>query len=313
MEFSRTTRDELARIIPERRCCQLAELAGLVYVDGVEPASPDQKWRDVVLRQAAAARVVYLLFKKLYDPHIEVKVRQQARFHKHHVYVIRLPRQPHLKEMFRDLKGVQERYAQRRWGRTCCRKAFLRGVYLGRGSVTDPAKNYHLEIATDNLQQAEIIQNCINTFSLEARVIRRKRHAAVYLKDGEQIVELLSLMGAHTALLNLESVRVVKGMRNRVNRLVNCETANMDKVVSASMQQVENIELVRSRVGLSSLPPGLIEVARVRLNHPYASLKELGQMLKPPMSKSGVNHRLRKLGKIADSLRQGSIPPDLSP
>lgn len=299
MGFSRATRDELARIMPERRCCQLAELAGLAYVDGI--MTP--QGYDVVVGEAAAARTVYLLFKQLYQPYMEIKVRHRARFSKHNAYVVRISPQPQLEKIYRSLKGVEYRYAQGRWGRSCCRRAFLRGVYLGRGSLTNPRKQYHLEIVTDSFQQAAVVQSCMETFGLSPGVVQRKRHVTLYLKDGGQISQFLNLLGGHTALLRLENVRVVKGMRNQVNRLVNCETANMDKTLEASLRQVENIRLIQAKAGLDSLSKDLREVALLRLEYPYSSLKELGQALDPPLSKSGVNHRFRKLEEIAEDLR----------
>lgn len=299
MGFSRATRDELARIMPERRCCQLAELAGLAYVDG----NMTSEGYDVVVGQAAAARTVYLLFKQLYQPYMEIKVRPQSRLSKHNLYMIRIPRQPQLETICNSLKGVQRRYALGRWGRACCRRAFLRGVYLGRGSLTNPRKTYHLEIVFDSFQQAAVVQSCMETFGLTPGVVQRKNHVTLYLKDGSQISQFLNLLGGHTALLRLESVRVVKGMRNQVNRLVNCETANMDKTLDASLRQVENIRMIEDKVGLESLSLDLQEVARLRLEYPYASLRELGEALDPPLSKSGVNHRFRKLEEIAEELR----------
>ncbi len=299
MGFSRGIRDELARIMPERRCCQLAELAGLAYVDGLIVADG----YEVVAGQAAAARKVYTLFKQLYQPYLEIKVRRRAQFNKHHIYVVRIPQQPGLVRITKSLEGVQRRYLRGRWGRACCRRAFLRGIYLGRGSATNPNKNYHLEIVTDTFQQAALVQSCMETFGISPGVVQRKRHVTVYLKDAGLIGQLLSLLGAHTALLKLESIRVLKEMRNQANRLVNCETANMDKTLDASLRQVENIRLIAETKGMDSLAPELQEIALFRLQYPYASLKELGTLLDPPLSKSGVNHRLRKIDRIADDLR----------
>ncbi|NMB46987.1 MAG: DNA-binding protein WhiA [Firmicutes bacterium] len=299
MGFSRATREELARIMPERRCCQLAELAGLAYVDGTMTA----QGYDVAVGQAAAARTVYLLFKQLFQPYMEIKVRHRARFARHNIYIVRIPHQPQLEKIYGSLVGVQHRYGEGRWGRACCRRSFLRGIYLGRGSLTNPRKHYHLEIVTDSFQQAAVVQSCMETFGLTPGVVQRKKHVALYLKDGEQISQFLNLLGGHTALLRLESVRVVKGMRNQVNRLVNCETANMDKTLEAALHQIENIRLIDATEGLESLSPDLQEVAGLRLQYPYASLKELGQYLDPPLSKSGVNHRFRKIRQIAEELR----------
>lgn len=300
MGFSRTTRDELARVMPERRCCQLAELAGLAYMDG----TLTKNGYDVVAGQAAAARKVYLLFKQLYQPEMEVKVRHRARFGRQPVYIVGIPQQRKLERITKSLAGVERRYTLERWGKACCRRAFLRGVYLARGSVTEPSKNYHLEIITNTYSQAALVQGLTETLGLSPGVVRRKNHVTLYFKDGGQIGQFLGLLGAHTAVLKLESVRIMKDMRNQANRLVNCETANMDKTLEASLRQVENIHLIQEKVGLASLPPDLQEISKLRLEYPYASLKELGELLDVSLSKSGVNHRLRKLEAIADELRE---------
>lgn len=290
----------MARIMPERRCCQLAELAGLAYIDGTLTT----QGYELIVGQAAAARMAFRLLKQLYQPYMEIRVRRRVRFSKHNVYTIRIPNQPRLHRIVGSLRGVHQRYSKERWGKPCCRKAFLRGVYICRGSLTNPRKNYHLEIVTDSFQQAAVIQSLMETFDLAPGVIQRKKHVALYFKDGQQISNLLNLLGGHTAVLNLENVRVVKGMRNQVNRLVNCETANMDKTLEAAFRQVENIKLIKDNGRFESLSQDLKEMANLRLQYPYASLKELGQLLDPPLSKSGVNHRFRKLDAIAEEIRK---------
>ena len=299
MGFSRTVKDELARIMPKRRCCQLAELAGLAYVDG----SLNHEGYEVVAGQAGAARKVYVLFKLLYQPKMEVKVRQSVGFGKQPVYTVQIPHQYKLQSIANSLAGVERRFAARRWGKACCRRAFLRGVYLGRGSCTEPSKNYHLEIVTNTFSQAALVQGCAETFGLSPGVVQRKNRVTVYFKDAEEIGQFLGHLGAHTAVLRLENVRVVKAMRNQANRLVNCETANMDKTLEASLRQLENIRLIQDKKGLKALSPELSEIALLRLEHPYATLKELGELSDGNLSKSGVNHRMRKLEKIADDLR----------
>ena len=146
----------------------------------------------------------------------------------------------------------------------------------------------------------------INSFGLNSKVIQRKNSFIIYIKEGEQIVDLLNIVGAHTSLLELENIRIMKEMRNNVNRLVNCETANLSKTVNAAVRQVESIKLIQSTIGLKRLPKNLQEVAELRLSYPDESLKELGEMLDPPVGKSGINHRLRKIEKIAEEIRSGN-------
>ena len=187
------------------------------------------------------------------------------------------------------------------------KKAYIKGSFLGSGSVSNPEKAYHLEFVTSSQEHAEDLMNLINSYGLSAKVISRKNSFIVYLKEGEQIVDILSIIGAFNSLFEFENVRIVKDMRNNVNRIVNCETANLSKTVNAAVRQVESIRLIEKELGLARLSKPLREIAEMRLDYPDESLKELGEMLNPPVGKSGVNHRLRKIEKIADELRKGGI------
>ena len=187
---------------------------------------------------------------------------------------------------------------------TCCKRAYLRGAFLGSGSVSDPEKGYHLEFVSAKEEYIMSLQKLVNHFGMDAKVVIRKNNYVAYLKEGAQIVDLLNIMGAHVALMELENIRIVKEMRNNVNRLVNCETANLNKTVSAAVRQVQDINYLEGTIGLSALPRNLEEIAHYRLQHPSASLKEMGEMLNPPVGKSGVNHRLRKLSELANQLRE---------
>ena len=171
------------------------------------------------------------------------------------------------------------------------------------GSISNPEKTYHLEFVTHSEEYAVDLSKLINSYGLNSKVIQRKNSYIIYIKEGEQIVDLLNIIGAHSCLLELENIRIMKEMRNNVNRLVNCETANLSKTVNAAVRQVESIKLIQSQIGLQRLPKNLREIAELRLNYPDESLKELGEMLDPPVGKSGVNHRLRKIEKIAEELR----------
>lgn len=185
----------------------------------------------------------------------------------------------------------------------CCRRAYLKTAFICCGSVTDPEKNYHFEFVNNDYYHALNIKELIAGFGIEAKIIERKNHYIVYLKEGEQIVDMLNLISAHKALMEYENKRIIKEVRNNVNRIVNCETANINKVVAASVKQREAIEFIKDKVGLSYLSPQLEEVAKVRLDNPGLSLKELGEMLNPPVGKSGVNHRLKKICEIAEQLK----------
>ena len=154
------------------------------------------------------------------------------------------------------------------------------------------------------MPQAEQLRDTMNSFDVDAKIVERKKHFVVYLKEGAQIVDILNVMEAHVALMNLENVRILKEMRNTVNRKVNCETANINKTVSAAVKQVEDITYLKETIGFENLPEGLVEAALARLANPDLTLKELGAALNPPVGKSGINHRLRKLSELADKVRQ---------
>ena len=188
--------------------------------------------------------------------------------------------------------------------RSCCKQAFIRGAFLAAGSLTDPEKSYHLEIVCNQIEQAQLILQLIADFSLEPKMIQRKKYYVVYLKDGSMIVDLLNVMGAHVSLMDMENVRILKDMRNSVNRRVNCETANLNKVVNAAVKQMEDIAYIERVKGFNYLPEHLREIAELRMEEPDTSLVELGKKLKSPIGKSGVNHRLKKISEIANELRR---------
>lgn len=203
-------------------------------------------------------------------------------------------------EVFEELSIVKNVIVQQ----YCCKRAFIRGAFLASGSISDPEKSYHFEIVCAVRAKAEQLQKIINSFGIDAKVILRKKSYVVYVKEGAQIADLLNIIEAHVALMKFENVRILKDMRNTVNRKVNCETANINKTVSAAVKQVEDIVYIRDTIGLENLSDALRDVALTRLEYPEATLKELGDLLTIPVGKSGVNHRLRKLGEIADKLRE---------
>ena len=190
--------------------------------------------------------------------------------------------------------------------RDCCRRAYVRGMLLSRGSMTDPETGYHLEVALDTVQQADDLRKVLARYGVRAGVMLRKGKPVVYIKDADDIAEVLRLSGGHGALLALEDFRVLKEMRNQINRLVNAEAANVEKTVAAAMRQLDDIRFIDERLGLGKLPPSLAQVARLRLEHPDVSLADLGQLAEPPLTKSAVNHRLRRLAALADQLRRNS-------
>lgn len=185
----------------------------------------------------------------------------------------------------------------------CCKKAFLKGLFLARGSINDPNKSYQLEIVVSSEERKLQLIGILEKFGLEPKSYQRRSHYIVYVKDAESISEILGLLGAVNAYMELENIRIYKDIRNSINREVNCETANISKITEASVKQINDIKLIEEKKGLKSLPAALRELAMVRLENPELSLKELGDIMSPPLGKSGVNHRLRRISEIADSLR----------
>ena len=204
-----------------------------------------------------------------------------------------------------NLWGGFQQVHQRLVQNTCCKRAYLRGSFLVAGSITNPEKAYHLEIAVQSRQYARQLQMLSASFGVAGKIVERKKYYVLYMKEGSQIVDFLNVMEAHVALMELENVRILKELRNSVNRQVNCETANINKTVTAAARQIEDIRYLQCHLGFSQLADGLREIAELRMEYPDGSLQELGQMLSPPISKSGVNHRLRKISRIADQMREG--------
>ena len=182
-------------------------------------------------------------------------------------------------------------------------RGLIRDAFLQSGSISDPEKFYHLEIVFPDFEEAMQMKQMIESFRIDGKIVERKGHFVVYLKEGAQIADMLRIMEAPQALMEFENIRIVKEMRNSINRQVNCEAANLGKTISAAVKQVEDIRFIESTVGLDNIPEGLAEIARKRLEYPEAALKELGERMDPPLGKSGVNHRLKKLSELAENLK----------
>ncbi len=286
MSFSSDVKKELLGQVPRSRHCQLAELAGIINMDG----AIDKDTGCLVL-ESENELVIHkyeVLMKKAFSVDAGSPLTQGD-----------------TKRIMSALKLEKPGYAADGLilMQTCCKRAYLRGVFMAAGSISNPQKSYHFEIVCKSSSQAEQIQEILKGFDTDAKIVGRKSHYVVYLKEGSNIVDCLNVMEAYVSLMNLENVRILKEMRNSVNRKVNCETANIKKTVNAAVKQIEDIELIRDKTGLEKLSDVLKETARLRLEYPEATLKELGGYFDPPVGKSGVNHRLKKLSAIAEELR----------
>ncbi|MCD8153786.1 MAG: DNA-binding protein WhiA [Clostridiales bacterium] len=312
MSFSGTVKEELSRHPGTARHCQIAELAAFLCACGhLEPGKPGEKNLVIQTENESVARKCFTILQKVYNIEAKATVRANGRTKRGNVYQIRVG-DPADGEMIlqstrlaadeetgslvlQDLLVVQKE---------CCKRAYIRGAFLASGSISDPRKGYHFEIVCPEERKARQLKEMIHSFHIDARIVTRKKSYVVYVKEGAQIVDMLAIMEANVALMDLENIRIVKEMRNSVNRRVNCETANINKTVNAAVKQMEDIALIGRTVGFQSLSEGLAQTAELRLQHPEATLKELGMMLNPQVGKSGVNHRLRKLSALADELRE---------
>lgn len=315
MSFSSTTKNELARITIDDSCCKLAELAALVRMCGTIQISGMSNINiKFTTENAAIARRLFTFLKEMYEGDIEVMVRRNKQLKKNNNYLIIIKDKDISKKLLLDIGFIsdeeninifntQYKVNKQILEKRCCRRSYIRGSFLGGGSVSNPEKTYHLELVTNNKEHSVDLSDIINSFGLNSKIVLRKENYVVYLKEGEQIVDLLNIMGAHQALLKFEDIRVLKDVRNNINRLVNCETANLSKTIDASIRQIEQIQLIRKFGGLEKLPQKLRDVAEIRLNNPDATLKEIGEMLDPPVGKSGVNHRFKKIEEIAEDLK----------
>ncbi|RNC28842.1 MAG: putative sporulation transcription regulator WhiA [Candidatus Dichloromethanomonas elyunquensis] len=308
MSFSTVTKEELARLLTKKRCCELAELASLIRMDGTLQISTNQQYSlNVTTESAPVARKIYNLAKDLLQLPAAIVVRRKLRLKKNNSYLVRIYPQgiTDLQKLgLVNMEGTIQAGIDKNLIRNRCdQKAYLRGAFLAGGSVSNPEGNYHLEIITNDSVLAGELSVLLNNFDLNSKVSMRKNFHVVYLKESEHIFEFLALIGAHQALFEFENIRILKGMRNQVNRIVNCETANLNKTVDAAVRQLENIRYIEKTIGLKSLPENLQTIAGLRLEYPDSTLKELGEMLNPKVGKSGVNHRLRKIDEIAEKIQ----------
>lgn len=306
MSFSREVKEELLSHVSSPRHCQIAELSAIIMMCGRIYHDKNNGIRIAVQTEnAAVARKYFTLLRKTFNIYTDVCVRINKLSSKTRTYFLIVQEQKDARKLFDALKLERGNgnVSTLITGRSCCKRAFIRGVFLAAGSISDPEKFYHFEIVCNTQVQAAEIQTMIRSFGIDAKIVLRKKYYVVYIKEGAQIVDMLNIMEAHVSLMKLENLRIVKEMRNSVNRRVNCETANINKTVSAAVRQLQDIRFIQEKEGFSKLSDALLEMAELRLHNPDATLKELGEMADPPVGKSGVNHRLRKLSEYAERLR----------
>lgn len=306
MSFTAEVKEELARIEINRPCCARAELSALIRVEGTLHFTGSGHMRlEIATETAPVARKIIKLLRGTFDLKTELTVRRSV-LHRSNNYLITVINQAGLQPALIELGILDTSHAPiyelptRLVKKDCCAIAYLRGVFLGGGFVADPHGDFHFELTAETETIANELVTLMERFDIHARVTSRRGLYTVYLKGAEPIVDFLALVGAHRALLRTADVRIIKEMRNDVNRLVNAETANLQKTAAAAAGQVAAVRSIERARGLDSLPPALREIASLRLEHPEVSLRELGELADPPLSKSAVYHRIRRLEELAE-------------
>lgn len=312
MSFSANTKNELARIIPEKKCCQLAEIAGFIRMCGTIRLAGGGKLKlTLITENPAVARLFKKMIKDYFGAKADLLISQTAILKKGHLYELTIGSEMDAEQILRETgillvkegcniisDGIFPDVIKRK----CCKKAYVRGIFLGAGTLSNPEKGYHVEFVCNTEVLANDVRKLVNSFGLRSKIVQRKKSYVVYIKEAEQIIDLLNILGAHGQLLSFENTRIVKEMRNKTNRIINCESANVDKTINAAAKQLENINKIEEKRGLKSLPDKLYQVAILRLENPEASLIELAEMMDPPIGKSGINHRFKKIEELAGKL-----------
>lgn len=314
MSFSSETKKELTLLMPEKKCDMLAEISGFVRMNGsIRLMGGGRMNVSLITEDPAVARLFKQLIQACFDAGTSLDIYKETVMRRKKTYRLTFDDGTVAERMLREIgllsvrEGghvLMEGIPQKGLRKKCCRRAYLRGCFLANGSVTHPERSYHLEVVCETPYIAEDLKKLMNGFQLNARVTERKHQWVVYIKESERIVDFLNIIGAHGQLLKYEDVRAMKSLRNRTNRIVNCENANVDKSIAAAGRHRENILYIDSRFGLERLPEKLRATASLRMEYPELSLDELAGLLEPPVSKSGLNHRLNRIDQIAEKLRE---------
>ena len=313
MSFSYNTKVEISEYFGNARHCNIAEIAAIINICGYISQKKEKFCIKVQSENFLIIKKCFTLLKKTFNIDIEVLVKGSSGIKKHKVYFIYINNSEYAEKVLfstgilcveGNLKILRKRIYPVVVSSICCKRAYIRGAFLASGSISDPEKTYHLEFVNNDIKYCNELKDLINFFNIEAKIIIRKDNYVLYIKEGELIVNILNIMGAYVALMELENIRILKDMRNNINRIINCETANLGKIIAASLKQIKDINYIIKYNKFSDLSDTLLEIAKLRVEFPEASLKELGQMIVPPIGKSGVNHRLKKISFMADVLRE---------
>ena len=310
MLFSYRVKTELARIIPKNIPEQKGELLAFIKLKGNVVKFGQKKNLVIILENPTTTRTAYKLIKRVFEICPSVKKENLSNTKKH--YKVKIPFSKETERILKELNLSRgnEPIPNKQYivgnrinlNKDFSKDSYLRGAFLANGFVNDPEKMYHLEISTNNEEEANFIHTLFNYYGLNSRISFWKKKWVVYLKRGDSIFEFLRLIGLQNALLYFQDIRARKDVLNIVNRLVNCETANLDKTVLSAAKQLRDIDVIEKKIGLQHLSPRLLLVAEVRKNLPYASLQELAEEVDFKITKSGIYHRLKKISQIAENL-----------
>ncbi len=313
MLFSSAIKDELTRRIPENACCMMAELSAFIHVIGsIHITTGEERRISLQIRSESPGlvRKIFSLLKNAFNIHPEISYYKRMRLRKCNLYVIKVSGKSIVKRILSSLYltigddlRLNRGLPLKLLSSDCCRRSYISALFVAAGSVVTPEKNYHLEIVVEDLEYTKALMKLLEKYDVRLKISQRKGKWVLYLKDAEEIVQFLAVMQVHKAVLDFENVRVLKDVRNQINRLVNCETANLSKSAYASMEQINDIHLIEENLVFKELPKNLQETARLRLEYPYMNMRELAEMHSPPLTKSGVNYRIRRLQSIAEDLR----------
>lgn len=318
MSFASETKNELARIEPEKKCCMLAEISGFLRVAGSIGLVGFGKFKIIITTENPAVARHY---KKLIQDYFGIETKLEigegkavgkSRSSKKFSYSITIDADNLSEQILRETgilliregnnyisDGIYSGIVRTK----CCKKAYLRGVFMGAGTMSDPEKGYDLEFVLDSANMASDLKKLINSFvDLSCKVTERRGKHVVYMKKADYISDMLAIMGASSQVFSMEETRIKKEMVSSAKRMSNCDSANMDRSIEASMKHIEAIKKIESSVGLASLPDSLREAAELRIEHPDISISALGELCNPPLKKSGINKRLIKIEEIASKL-----------
>lgn len=310
MSFTTDVKNEMTRVAPTCSHCDAAVLSGLMRTEGSLFLSGKGRYRmEMSTDIPAVARLIIRLLHGLFKLRTELTVRRSV-LHKTPNYLITVPGQPHMEDVLRQLgiiggSGFVAGIAPHLVNKRCDQAAYLRGIFMGAGFVANPKGDFHFEMTIETEQLARDIVELMRENKINARIMNRRNSYLVYLKSGSAITAFLALVEAHQSVLAMENERVIKSVRNDVNRQVNAEMANQAKSAEASVEQVVAIRKVVDRYGMENLPPALREYISLRIAYPGATLKELGSYADPPLSKSAIYHRVRRVEQMASEIDKG--------